>query len=930
MVRSIGRYRIERLLGRGAMGEVYRAYDPVIGRYVAIKTISLQRYGDAEDRHHLLERLRREARSAGKLSHPGIVTIHDFIEQGEFACLVMEFIDGVTLKEMLRRGTGLNGATCLNILRQTAAALDYAHAAGIVHRDIRPSNIIVQKDGQAKILDFGVAKLSSAHSLTESGFSIGTPEYMSPEQYRGGPVDGRADQFSLAVIAYEMLTGVRPFSADTPLRVMYRVTGEDPTPAHEVNPSLTSEVWDVLRRALSKAPDARFDSCSEFVQALGQALEKAPGWCPLPQPTKAAPTPPRVAPVEEEARTLPIGDDEAVGTPEKQPRASTPGWIAPAEQAKPAAGAVPEPAAVRLPGRWKIAGLAVLGVGLAALVVYLVWSREKPVQVSTAPAAVEVSPPARFEIATPGELPEAILNGSYRQVLQTSGRVGATVWRVVEGSLPAGLRLDQREGIISGVPARAGKFTFALEANDIAGHTARRAFTLVVRPKEVAKELAFLGSTLLPEAVVGRPYSRRFEVSGGSAPYRWRLASGSLPPGITLDPASGLLSGTPSSAGQFLFSVEVTDNTSAAATQRFTLKVTEARPARAPLEIATPPGLGRATVGTDYSVELRAMGGAPPYTWSLASGSLPAGLALDETRGIMSGVPNSAGQFKFGLQVADAERATAGATFLLEVDQPAPPLSIAGAEQLPEATVGKAYTHAMTASGGTPPYHWAVSSGALPPGLNMDSARGVISGTPAVAGTYQFMVRVSDSLQGTHTRLVTIRVGAPLQVSGPFTMPAGASGRSYSFQLAATGGRPPYRWALLGSPPPGLALDETRGVLSGSLTRAGEFRFRVQVADGSGATASAELSLSVAPQQGTVVWQGDLPASVPLIIQGRHASLGTLSGELPGTPVRVEVAEPSGVIIVQAPGEAVGWKNMVLASPHQRQTRIVIRWTETR
>src|SRR6266446_665457 len=204
---QIGRYRILGEIGRGAMGVVYLALDPSIGREVAIKTIRLSEFTNAEERGKQRERLFREARSAGILSHPGIVTIYDMAEQDGLAYIAMEFVPGFTLEQILSLKEPLDPERLFSMLRQTAASLDYAHHRGIVHRDIKPANIIVNEAGVAKIADFGIAKISTAEQLTQAGLIVGTPNYMAPEQIQGKPVSGLADQYSLTVMAYEMLLG---------------------------------------------------------------------------------------------------------------------------------------------------------------------------------------------------------------------------------------------------------------------------------------------------------------------------------------------------------------------------------------------------------------------------------------------------------------------------------------------------------------------------------------------------------------------------------------------------------------------------------------------------------------------------------------------------------------------------------------------------
>jgi serine/threonine protein kinase len=280
---TIGRYQITRELGRGAMGVVYLAVDPTIGRNVAIKTIRLGEVTDEEERAKLRERLFREARSAGILSHPGIVTIYDMEEHNEVAFIAMEFVDGPTLDQLLSKREPLAPERLMSILRQTAAALDYAHAKGIVHRDIKPANIMIASDGAVKITDFGIAKVTTSQQFTQTGTILGTPNYMSPEQVQGLAVTGRADQFSLAVIAFEMLTGDRPFTGEHLTTVVYKIVAEEPPPAQRLNPTLGPQIDNALRRGLGKKPEARYTSCIEFINGLDAACANTQGWKNLPR-----------------------------------------------------------------------------------------------------------------------------------------------------------------------------------------------------------------------------------------------------------------------------------------------------------------------------------------------------------------------------------------------------------------------------------------------------------------------------------------------------------------------------------------------------------------------------------------------------------------------------------------------------------------------
>jgi len=279
----IGRYKIVRELGRGAMGVVYHAIDPNIGRPVAIKTIQLGGPRTPEEQERLRERLFREARSAGILSHPGIVTIYDVEQQGDLAYIAMEYVDGPTLDQLLSGGQPTPPEQLFSILGQTAAALDYAHGKGIVHRDIKPANIMIARDGTAKITDFGIAKITASEQFTITGAILGTPHYMSPEQVQGQAVDGRADQFSLAVITYEILTGEKPFTGEHLTTVVFKIVAEEPAAPMRLNSSLSGTIDGVLRKGLAKKPEGRYRKCQEYIEALERACATSKGWKTMPR-----------------------------------------------------------------------------------------------------------------------------------------------------------------------------------------------------------------------------------------------------------------------------------------------------------------------------------------------------------------------------------------------------------------------------------------------------------------------------------------------------------------------------------------------------------------------------------------------------------------------------------------------------------------------
>ena len=389
---QLGRYQILGELGRGAMGVVYHALDPAIGRPVAIKTIQLG--FESLERGWLRDRLMREAQAAGILSHPGIVAIYDVGEEGDLAYIAMEFVNGVSLDRLLM-GEPPGADTILKVLAQTAAALDYAHKKGIVHRDIKPANLMLDEEGTVKITDFGVAKITTSQYRTGKGAAFGTPNYMAPEQIQMHEVDGRADQFSLAVVAYEMLTGEKPFAGDQLTTVIYKIVYENPVPAHQINPTLSWAAGMVLARALSKAPTDRYAACTDFFTALEAALATKKDWRALPHgasqnlPTALVP-PPSQAPAPEQPET-----------PEAQP----------ATAAAPAPPAAPAPARARPSLLWGIVGavLAGLAVGTAVFWVTQNWlTREPPREVTSVPAPATLSVRPSPMLRAPAEVAPAV------------------------------------------------------------------------------------------------------------------------------------------------------------------------------------------------------------------------------------------------------------------------------------------------------------------------------------------------------------------------------------------------------------------------------------------------------------------------------------------------------------------------------------------
>ncbi len=264
---SFGRYQIIEPLGKGAMGTVYKGNDPAIDRLVALKTIRLDSIADPTEITELKERLAREAKAAGNLSHPNIVTIYDYGLSGNLQYIAMEFIEGYTLEAVLRRNLQLNYRILASIVMQVCSALEYAHSMGIIHRDIKPANIMVMDGFRVKVMDFGIAHFESS-SMTQTGVAMGTPNYISPEQLQGKEVTPSSDIFSLGVVLYELLTHQRPFRGENISALVYKILNEEPLTPSTVDPKIPPLFDLILRKALAKDPMERYRTAKEFASAL--------------------------------------------------------------------------------------------------------------------------------------------------------------------------------------------------------------------------------------------------------------------------------------------------------------------------------------------------------------------------------------------------------------------------------------------------------------------------------------------------------------------------------------------------------------------------------------------------------------------------------------------------------------------------------------
>jgi serine/threonine-protein kinase len=274
-LKKLGRYELVRVLGKGAMGIVYEGRDPNLDRRVAIKTVKVENLSEeaaAEYEH----RFRTEARSAARLQHPNIVSVYDSDRDGDIAFLVMEYIQGDDLKHHLDKGVRYSLEQSLKMIRDLLSALDYAHKQGIVHRDVKPANLLIEPGGRVKLTDFGVARIQDSGEATRTqGSMVGTLKYMAPEQVQGQKIDSRADLFSVGVVLYQLLTDKRPFDGDNDFSIIHQIIGQTPPSPTSINPKLPGAIDAVVARALAKSRDERFASARDFASALQSALRRA-------------------------------------------------------------------------------------------------------------------------------------------------------------------------------------------------------------------------------------------------------------------------------------------------------------------------------------------------------------------------------------------------------------------------------------------------------------------------------------------------------------------------------------------------------------------------------------------------------------------------------------------------------------------------------
>jgi large repetitive protein len=489
-------------------------------------------------------------------------------------------------------------------------------------------------------------------------------------------------------------------------------------------------------------------------------------------------------------------------------------------------------------------------------------------------------------VIAPTSLPAGAVGAAYSQTLSVTGGTGAASFGVTAGSLPAGLTLNAGSGVLSGTPSAFGVFNFTVTATDTVSASAVQAYALTINGAGVA-----VNPASLPNAVVGTAYSQAISATGGNGSYTYAVTAGALPAGLSLNAASGLLSGTPTTAATSNFTVTATDGLGATGARAYSIQVFAAM-------TVNPTILPVGNVGVAYSQTISVTGGAGGVTYAMTAGALPGGLTLNGASGILAGTPTANGVFNFTITATDGLGAIATRAYAVMINQ----AMVLNPPTLPAASLGSAYSVALTVSGGSGTNSFALSGGTLPAGIALDAATGVLSGTPTATGTFNFTATATDSLGVTAARSYVLAVNAPVAL-GPVTLPNPTVGTAYSQNVVGSGGDGTYTFSVsAGAMPTGLVLNTATGAIGGTPTAAGTFNFTVTATDGVGASGSRAYTVTVAASALT------LGAAVPNGAVGAAYSgaLQIVGGTAPYTFAVTSGSLPPGLTLDAGTGELRG------------------------
>jgi len=489
---------------------------------------------------------------------------------------------------------------------------------------------------------------------------------------------------------------------------------------------------------------------------------------------------------------------------------------------------------------------------------------------------------------SPSTLPPATQGTAYSQTITASNGTAPYTYAILSGALPSGLTFNTTTGGISGTPTVTGSFPFTVQATDSSAtpNTGMRSYTL-----NVGGNVLTVNPSSLPAGTQGTAYNQTVSATGGTGPYTFSVASGSLPAGLTLNTSTGAITGTPTGSGTSNFTIAAADGVGNVGSRAYSV------PIGTNSLTLSPSSLPAGVLGTTYNQTVAASGGTAPYTYSLSSGSLPAGLTLNSTTGAITGVPTSSGLSSFTVKAVDSLGNVGTHAYSVNVGSNNLTLN---PSTLPSGTQGTAYNQTVTATGGTGPYTYSVSAGSLPTGLSLNTSTGAITGTPTGSGASAFTISALDSLGDTGSRSYSVNIGTNSLTINPSTLPAGTKSLAYSQTLSATGGSGPYSYAIAsGALPTGLSLNTTTGAITGTPTANGLANFTVRVTDGNGDAGTRAFALSIGSNSLVIN-----PTTLPAAVQGSpYSQLVTATGGTgPYTYAIIAGALPAGLAFNTATG----------------------------